>query len=43
MQVNILTACLIIGGITTVVATIGVMLGSTRDGISAAMQRCWAG
>ncbi|MGX0587513.1 manganese efflux pump family protein [Sphingomonas sanguinis] len=27
MQVNILTACLIIGGITTVVATIGVMLG----------------
>lgn len=27
MQVNILVACLIIGGVTTVVATIGVMLG----------------
>lgn len=27
MQVNILTACLVIGGITTVVATLGVMLG----------------
>ncbi|GGB43628.1 putative manganese efflux pump MntP [Sphingomonas metalli] len=27
MQVNIITACLIIGGVTTVVATLGVMLG----------------
>lgn len=27
MQVNILAACLVIGGITTVVATIGVMIG----------------
>jgi putative Mn2+ efflux pump MntP len=27
MQVNILTACLVIGGVTTVVATLGVMLG----------------
>ncbi|WP_298671454.1 manganese efflux pump MntP family protein [uncultured Sphingomonas sp.] len=27
MQVNILTACLVIGGITTVVATVGVMIG----------------
>ncbi|MBB2190186.1 manganese efflux pump [Gluconacetobacter azotocaptans] len=27
MQVNIVTACLVIGGVTTVVATLGVMLG----------------
>ena len=27
MQVNILTACLVIGGVTTVVATLGVRLG----------------
>jgi putative Mn2+ efflux pump MntP len=27
MQVNILTACLVIGGVTTIVATLGVMLG----------------
>ncbi len=41
MQVNIITACLVIGAVTTVVATLGVMLGKHASAYIAVMPKFW--